>query len=352
MDNSNDEINCKENDCNGCYEIDKTCQKLKLKASKDTDKTIKQRMMQIRKYQKQLQRLLNLPKVQQKSLQWYEMRYNMITASDFAQALGDGKFGSAKQLIQKKCEPLSTQDIMASKSNIFFKWGNMFEPVACQIYSKKFDVKIHEFGLLQHPEHSFFGASPDGISELGIMLEIKCPFKRKIDGEIPLQYYYQIQGQLDVCGLNECDYFECEFKQIENEEEFNNQKQKYEYFGMIVEKKDGSFEYDHQCENVNQQDIVKKIYWVLDKYNIKRVIKDDKFVKEKMKALKDIWEKICFYRQNRNAFELNVLQSIDISTEKYYNGTNDGVGNSTGGNNNSNNFENHNIKFDTWAFRD
>jgi hypothetical protein len=41
-------------------------------------------------------------------------------------------------------------------------------------------------------EHKFFGASPDGINELGIMVEIKCPFKRKLK-KIPSiieQYYY------------------------------------------------------------------------------------------------------------------------------------------------------------------
>jgi hypothetical protein len=58
----------------------------------------------------------------------------------------------------------------------------------------------------------YLGASPDGITEDGVMVEIKCPWRRKINGEIPLQYYYQIQGQLAVCALEECDYFECEFQ--------------------------------------------------------------------------------------------------------------------------------------------
>jgi hypothetical protein len=41
------------------------------------------------------------------------------------------------------------------------------------------------------------------------MLEIKCPFRRRITGEVPLQYYYQIQGQL-----------ECEFSKYFNEAEY------------------------------------------------------------------------------------------------------------------------------------
>lgn len=41
------------------------------------------------------------------------------------------------------------------------------------------NTKIYEFGLMKNPHHDFFGASPDGISELGVMLEIKCPYKRR-----------------------------------------------------------------------------------------------------------------------------------------------------------------------------
>ena len=152
----------------------------------------------------QLQKLLEIPKIVQKSEEWYRARENMISASDFAQALGKGKFGNQNQLIQKKCDPVDESAF--SLTNPFFKWGNMFESVACDIYSSVNKANSHEFGLLKHPVHKFFGASPDGISDDGVMLEIKCPLKRKIGGDVPTQYYYQIQGQLDVCGLEECDY--------------------------------------------------------------------------------------------------------------------------------------------------
>ena len=63
-------------------------------------------------------------------------------------------------------------------------------------------VEVFEFGILRHPTIECLGASPDGISDIGIMLEIKCPWKRKKTETIPEQYYYQIQGQLDVCSLD------------------------------------------------------------------------------------------------------------------------------------------------------
>ena len=44
------------------------------------------------------------------------------------------------------------------------------------------------------------------------MLEIKCPKSRIITGFIPEVYRAQIQGQLEVCGLDYCDFLECDIK--------------------------------------------------------------------------------------------------------------------------------------------
>jgi putative phage-type endonuclease len=135
-----------------------------------------------------------------------------VTASDVAQALGCAKFGNQRTFFQKKCGAADEQAAFDA-SLPPLKWGVMFEPVAQAVYSAvNLGVRVHEFGLLRHPTLPFVGASPDGITDLGVMLEIKCPWRRRIvEGEVPMQYYYQIQAQLAVCGLQECDYFECEF---------------------------------------------------------------------------------------------------------------------------------------------
>lgn len=267
-------------------------------------------------YTRQLEYLLSLPKIEQKSEEWYELRHNMITASDFAQALGQGKFGTQKQLIEKKCSSRGNETSI-SKSNPFFKWGNMFEPVACAIYSKMHkDIKIHDFGLIQHPKYTFFGASPDGITESGIMLEIKCPFKRKINGEVPKQYYYQIQGQLDVCDLDECDYFECMFDIVDKEIfiAYNGIK------GYINEENDGRYIYSNVYENdyckndaVLENDRTK--YWILKEYNTVRIKRDKCFVESKLQDLKEVWDKIIYYRKNENDFQIDILNKIQIETE-------------------------------------
>jgi putative phage-type endonuclease len=158
--------------------------------------------------------LRRAPGVPQRTPEWYAAREGMVTASDAAQALGSGKFATQRSFFQKKC---GRADEQAAFDGTLppLKWGSMYEQVAQSAYSAQhLGLRVHEFGLLRHPgagmEH--VGASPDGVTDLGVMLEIKCPWRRRfVGGEVPMQYYYQIQAQLAVCGLSECDYFECEF---------------------------------------------------------------------------------------------------------------------------------------------
>ena len=150
---------------------------------------------------------------------WFEMRYRMITASDWGSVFNKSKFKTRNQLILDKCgygKPY--------KPNPITQWGTKYEEVANAIYEKRTNMKVHEFGCMPHTEYDFLGASPDGISECGIMLEIKCPAKRKINQTIPAQYYIQMQGQLEVCDLDRCDYIECELEQINGIKDEDNKK--------------------------------------------------------------------------------------------------------------------------------
>lgn len=280
-----------------------------------------------------LQYLLSIPKIIQKSPEWYAIRQGMITASDFAQALGDGKFGNVTQFYRKKCEVVAeTSNELDSIVNPFFKWGNMFEAVATSIYSKLHgDVFMHEFGLIQHPIYKWFGASPDAITNDGIMVEIKCPFKRQLkdDGVVPLQYYYQIQGQLDVCDLDQCDYFECEFVEIDNEEDFYELCKDFQFWGIIDDRSATSFLYSPLNASRTELKLWKKKVclgkprmWVLKKYNKICVMKNDDFIKEKMQALAIVWQNIVQYRQDPILFHEKVMKpsekkTLFIDTEPY-----------------------------------
>lgn len=285
----------------------------------DLDK-FKDRVKTIKNYRKILKKLKTIPIIPQKSEEWLNARKNMISASDFAQALGDGKFGSAKQLIEKKC----TEDDMISKSNPIFEWGNMFEPICSDIYSNLLNVKIYEFGLLKHPKLDFFGASPDGISNLGILLEIKAPYKRKIDGEIPTQYYYQIQGQLEVTNLQECDFFEVEFLRYDEYIDYCNEynSNQYSYTGFIEielnEENKKNFKYkitNEICPRIFSNN--KIYYWIMNKYNLKRVQRDQNFIDSKLQELEKVWNKIIDYRNNNELFQKEIKNSITINTQAF-----------------------------------
>ena len=279
---------------------------------------VQERKDKIVSYKAKLEILLKIPKIEQKSPEWYEARHTVISASDFAQALNEGKFGTQRDLIIKKVDPPEYGVL----NNPFFIHGNMFEPVANAVYSAMHNVNVYEFGLLKHPYVSFLAASPDGITEDGRMLEIKCPLKRKIGGDVPRQYYYQIQGQLDVCDLEECDYFECEFVLCKSTWEFEASR----FTKGIFAKSGDSYIYGPlvlagECQDTSEIKAFAGahksglMYWVMKAYNLKLVIRDKEFMAEKIPELKEVWDKILFYRENRDAFQRDIRNMIEIDTE-------------------------------------
>jgi putative phage-type endonuclease len=269
---------------------------------------IVKRKVLLQSYQMQLQELIQIPIVVQRSQEWFDSRKTLITASDFAQALGEGKFGTKRDIFKKKCG--FEQEVKLSPNSMApLKWGVMFEPIAQNIYSQRTRMKIYEFGLIRHPDpkRSYFGASPDGINEYGIMLEIKCPFIRKITGEVPLQYYYQIQGQLDVCGLHECDYLECQFQKVDALDPNYGMEQ-----GTFLEypgEDSSEYVYDNIKETMENRQGYIVHHWQLVKYNVVRVYKDEEFVTAKLDALEQVWKQIEMYQGNKNVYDKEVKLS-------------------------------------------
>lgn len=265
---------------------------------------------------KRVAKLRELPQPEQRSQEWYDTRRRMITASDVATALGLNPYSKKKELILKKCNvgiPFT--------GNKYTQHGVKYEPVATYFYEMLKNAKIIEFGLIPHPELLFLGASPDGITLDGIMLEIKCPFTRKIKttGElqgVPLYYWVQMQIQLEVCNLEECDFLQCSIEEYKNKTEFTKDK-KTETKGVIIEKiKDESkdefnkYEYIYpqpfnitkkkdidtfikQNENIND---VK--YWKLVEYGCVRVKRDRKWFLNNLVELKKFWDDVLYYRKN------------------------------------------------------
>lgn len=205
----------------------------------------------------QTQALCRLPQVPQRSKEWFDLRMNRLTASDLAQAVGKGKFGTRKQLLEKKAFPENTP----FKTLPPLKWGTMFEEMGMRSYYQKVHtVALHEFGLIPHPEIDCFGASPDGITKTGIMVEMKCPYNRKCNETVPEQYYLQIQGQLATCKLSACDYVECYFEVYHDLTEYGVLCSRLgtRDHGIILEftKEDGTYAYEYSPEEKTTEECI------------------------------------------------------------------------------------------------
>lgn len=146
---------------------------------------------------------------EQLSEDWFKMRHDMVTASNVGAIVGYCKYNNQKDIILKKC------GLSKFKGNKFTFHGQMYEPVATAMYESRFKTTVIEFGLIQHETIPIIGASPDGITTEGIMLEIKCPYTRVVNGNIQdkatMGYYAQMQTQLEVCDLEVCHFWECSF---------------------------------------------------------------------------------------------------------------------------------------------
>jgi hypothetical protein len=217
-----------------------------------------------------LEELRAKPQPVQRTDAWYARRNELITASAASKAFGTP--ASVNQLIYEKCKnyilpntntittntitnPDSAIDIdndtdivdnvaghsssSSSSSSINvpqqqhvslnspLHWGQRYEPITAALYEYRNKTKLGEFGCIQHDTYSFIGASPDGINIdpnsplYGRMVEIKNIFNREITGTPKEEYWIQMQLQMEVCGLDECDFVETRIKEYNDEAEFN-----------------------------------------------------------------------------------------------------------------------------------
>lgn len=183
-----------------------------------------------------LAKLRAAPQPEQRTDEWYKHRHELITASSAWKALASP--AQQASLIREKCKPLQNHntDMVSGSSRPVedlgrlssLQWGVVFEHVTAEIYAwKNNGVTIEEFGCIRHFDDDcrFLGASPDGIvvapvssPKYGKLIEIKNIVNRDIDGIPKEEYWVQMQLQMEVCDLDECDFVETRFKEFEDGE--------------------------------------------------------------------------------------------------------------------------------------
>ena len=144
--------------------------------------------------------LLAAEYAEQRSQEWLDLRDEMITASDIASAIGENRYESVDSFVKKK--------VLKTKwaGNAATAHGTLLEPMVRDLYDARTGRKSHEIGLVRHREYHWLGASPDGVTEDGLLIEIKCPLTRKIEPKVPKHYLPQVQLQLEITDLEECDF--------------------------------------------------------------------------------------------------------------------------------------------------
>ena len=167
----------------------------------------------------------------------YIFRNSTLTASNIWKIFSTEY--TQNQLIIEKCEPINIDKFKVTNLKSPLHWGQKYEPLSILYYEYINNTKVTEFGCIPHDKFSFIAASPDGIicdekSNLyGRMLEIKNVVSREITGIPKMEYWIQMQIQMEVCDLNECDFLETKFIEFDSKEDYINDNIS-EYKGVIL----------------------------------------------------------------------------------------------------------------------
>jgi len=261
----------------------------------------------------------------QRTKEWYERRYNMMTASNIWQALGSD--AQKNRFIYDKCKPLSL-DIVESKwmsTDGSLHWGVKYEPLTVMVYERLTGARVELFGCISHHQYPFLGASPDGVvvnpeSPLyGRLVEIKNIYNRDMDGIPSEAYWIQIQAQIACCDLDFCDFVETRFKEYESEADYikgleedacvdADKKFKgvilhmvprdgrsniplYQYMPLDISDYLGWIEETKQ--SMSETHVTYKIiYWYLDDIQMTTISRNDHWFNAAVSAFQEIWETI------------------------------------------------------------
>jgi putative phage-type endonuclease len=131
-------------------------------------------------------------------------REGRLTASNFGAAIGLNPYRSKQKLYRdlKGLEP-------KFEGNAMTEWGNTHEMDAVNAYEADQGAIVTKCGDEQEfvidPVRDWMGCTPDGFNTDGIVVEVKCPYATMY-ADIPRYYMAQIQGQMHITGLKQCDF--------------------------------------------------------------------------------------------------------------------------------------------------
>lgn len=152
---------------------------------------------------------------QSNNLLWHAQRKMRITAS---------RFGSICKAVTANLDALAISIIQPKPfSSPATAHGIKYEQVAVRKYESMTSQTVKPSGVWVSLYKPYIAATPDGLVDENLIVEVKCPFSIKdsyitpgcisyltSDTELTLHsshdYYYQIQGQLYCTQANFCDF--------------------------------------------------------------------------------------------------------------------------------------------------
>jgi len=307
-----------------------------------------------------LNKLRQKPQPVQRTPEWYTFRHNLITASNAYKVFETQS--SINQIIYEKCQPLKldlfkNDEIQKTMVNVntTLHWGQKYEPLSVLIYEDMYKTQIEDFGCIEHETYKFIGASPDGINidphsdRYGRMLEIKNIVNREITGIPKKEYWIQMQIQMEVWDLDECDFLETKFVEYPDSNSFFSEEEACTK-GVIsyFHRQDGSPYYvykplnikddeeintweeeivDKYQNNTNQNEKmvwIKNIYWKLEKLSCVLVLRNKKWFNDNVGQIQKIWniieqERVTGYEHRAPVRKIKKESKIDGNGNPFIN---------------------------------
>lgn len=306
--------------------------------------------------QSHIQYLRSIPQFQQRTRNWYEQTRNTLTASEISKIVGTP--GIRNALIRSKCiapptiptpEEADAEAALTLTAQVNIDriinawgekldqgfinidarfWGQRYEPVAKKIYSLITNQQLFDYGRILHPYVPRLGASPDAIEATRCFnVEFKCVVSRILNGEIPWEYYCQMQLQMECCGLEWSSFVETKFIEIELLKSLPETASTYTsidkslniptYMGCIwfVSHDDTPDIYyyvysppfttssdikkwDTEKHIPDNWTVVSKRHWIVDQFEIQYVQRNKKWVEDMKPEIEKFWNDVEYYRFN------------------------------------------------------
>jgi len=155
---------------------------------------------------------MKIIRVPQRSLEWYEARRGIPTASNFNKIVTSN--GSPSKQAEGYLYQLVAERLAGVREEAYISPA-MLEGIAREaesrrVYAMLREVEVEEVGFCID-DSGRYGCSPDGLIGEDGVLELKNPQGKAaveylVSGTLPTAYVQQVQGQLLVTGREWCDF--------------------------------------------------------------------------------------------------------------------------------------------------